>query len=200
MLTWVRIGRSTLYRAPDSFDPLRLLVLLRMRLKPVENWDGCRQSPSKKWSVKWLMLILRHCGAGCERTLLTSLIEEGGTTLGARYFIFVIIISTLTACGKSEDAATSASSKTASAVKYEVPSDALPLAIDAIKGKWNVGPKVAAIRLEGDSIICINENGLSSKAVIKDGKAILATDWRVHAWLLANGNVLRWGDGGAWTR
>lgn len=117
-----------------------------------------------------------------------------------RFIISLVFALALVACGKSEDAAMSASSQTASAAKYDVPGDALPLSIDAIKGEWHVGPKVASVRLEGDAIICVNENGLSSKAVIKDGKAILATDWRVHAWLLANGKVLRWSDGSAWTR
>lgn len=117
-----------------------------------------------------------------------------------RYLISLVFALTLVACGKSEDGAMSVSFQAASAPKYEIPSDALPLSIDAIKGEWNVGPKTAAIKVEGDAIICVNENGLSSKAVLKDGKAILATDWRVHAWLLANGKVLRWSDGSAWTR
>lgn len=117
-----------------------------------------------------------------------------------RYLIAVLITLTLTACGNSEDAAMSVSSQAASAAKYDVPSEALPLSIEAIKGEWNVEPKTAAIKVEGNAIICVNENGLSSKAVIKDGKAILATDWRVYAWLLADGKVLRWSDGSAWTR
>lgn len=116
------------------------------------------------------------------------------------YWAYVLIALTLAACGKNEDVAMTGSSQSASAAKYDVPSDALPLSVDAIKGEWNVGPKVAAVKLEGDAIICVNENSLSSKAVIKDGKAILATDWRVHAWLLANGKVLKWSDGSAWTR
>ncbi len=131
---------------------------------------------------------------GCHDFQLEGLIVK------KRYLITVLITLTLVACGKSEDAAMSASSQTALAAKYDVPSDALLLSIDAIKGEWHVGPKVAAVKVEGDAIICVNENGLSSKAVIKDSKAILATDWRVHAWLLANGKVLKWSDGSAWTR
>lgn len=117
-----------------------------------------------------------------------------------QYLITLLLALTLAACGKSEDAAMPASSQVAPVAKHEVPSEALPLSIDAIKGEWHVGPKVAAVKVEGDAIICVNENGLSSKAVIKDGKVFLATDWRVHAWLLANGKVLKWSDGSAWTR
>lgn len=124
----------------------------------------------------------------------------GGVFVKQLFLIYVLIALTLVACGKSEDAAMPVSPQAASAAKYDVPSEALPLSIDAIKGEWNVGPKTAAIKVEGNAIICVNENGLSSKAVLKDGKAILATDWRVHAWLLANGKVLRWSDGSAWTR
>ena len=60
-----------------------------------------------------------------------------------------------------------------SVAKHDVPSDALPLSIDAIKGEWNVGAKIVSVKVESEAVICVNENGLSSKAVIKDGKAIL---------------------------
>ena len=120
--------------------------------------------------------------------------------MSQRYFISTLIALTLVACGKSEEAAMPTSSQAAPVAKHDVPAEALPLSIDAIKGEWSVGPKTAVIKIESDVIICVNENGLSSKAVIKDGKAILATDWRVHAWLLANGKVLKWSDGSAWTR
>lgn len=116
------------------------------------------------------------------------------------YTVIILVSLTLVACGRSDDSSMPASFHSASTTRNNVPSEALPLSIDAIKGEWNVGPKIALVKIEGDAIVCVNENSLSSKAVIKDGKAILATDWRVQAWLLANGKVLKWSDGSAWTR
>lgn len=109
------------------------------------------------------------------------------------------------ACGDRDEAAKSVSSQatTSQAIsveKYDVPSDALPLTIDAIAGPWTVGTKTAFIKVVGSDVSCVNENGLPSKAVLKDGKVIFATDWRVYGWLLANGTVLKWSDGSAWTR
>ena len=120
-------------------------------------------------------------------------------------FVLVSVAILVVACGKGDEPA-KGSDRTAQPVeapaqrKYDVPADAGEMTADAAKGDWNVGPDVAKVVVEGDQITCVNEKGSSSKCEIEEGKVLVATDWRVHAFMLAGGKVLRWSDGSGWTR
>jgi hypothetical protein len=130
-----------------------------------------------------------------------SIIKE--SALNNKAIVFFLAVLCLAACEKTEKitpALQPAHVVQAPEPKYVTPADALPMSIDSIKGQWNVGDKVAKFEMEADGLICINEKGDRSKTQLIDGKAVLATDWRVHAWLLADGKVLRWSDGSGWTR
>jgi hypothetical protein len=129
-----------------------------------------------------------------------------GESMKLRSGIIVVLMAVLVvACGKGDEP-TKSSDTTAGSVgapatpKYDIPADAGEMTSDAAKGDWNVGPAVAKVVVEGDQITCFNEKGTSSKCQIEDGKVLVATDWRVYAFLLAGGKVLRWSDGSGWTR
>lgn len=102
----------------------------------------------------------------------------------------------LAACGQNDNSAQS----TAPSMKFEIPPEAKEISVDAIKGDWMVGAKVARVKAEEGKLVCINEKGEPSKCEIRDGKVLFATDWRVYATLIADGKVLRWSDGSGWTR
>ncbi len=108
--------------------------------------------------------------------------------------LFAVLV--LAACGQNENPTQSANP----AMQFVIPAEAREMSIDAIKGEWQVGPRVAIVKIEGNSIACINEKGDPSKCEIKNGKVLLASDWRVYATLIADGKVLRWSDGSGWTR
>lgn len=113
----------------------------------------------------------------------------------AALLLLVLAASWLTACGRDD-----ASNTPGPAVSFVFPADARTITPDAVKGEWAVGPKIAAVRVEGTAISCINEKGEASRCEIREGKALLAVDWRVYAVLIADGKVLRWSDGSGWTR
>lgn len=120
-------------------------------------------------------------------------------------FAVVLMAVLVVACGKGDEPAknsdqTAKPVETPATPKYDIPADAGEMTADAAKGDWNVGPAVAKVVIEGDQITCVNEKGSSSKCQIEEGKVLVATDWRVYAFLLAGGKVLRWSDGSGWTR
>lgn len=119
------------------------------------------------------------------------------------WIVVPVMIMALGGCGKSEEPAKpaeTAPSQVAAAPKYDIPSDAGEMKPGVISGDWNVGAEVAKVLVEGDALVCDNEKGLRSKCAIEEDKVLVAADWRVHAFLLGGGKVLKWSDGSAWGR
>jgi|GEM_PF-6786658 len=109
-------------------------------------------------------------------TLNSSRPKKGASIL----FVLVAILA-LSGCGKSED-------------------DISPMSSERISGQWKSGGKPARIELVDNALVCTNENQAASKAEIKDGKVLVATDWHTSATLSPDGKVLRWDNDTVWVR
>ena len=93
----------------------------------------------------------------------------------------VLVVAALSGCGNSED-------------------NISPMSSESISGQWKSGGRPARIELVNNALVCINENEAASRAEIKDGKVLLAIDWKVSATLSLDGKQLRWDNDTVWLR
>jgi hypothetical protein len=68
-----------------------------------------------------------------------------------------------------------------------------------VTGEWKCGGKPARIVLVNNVLFCINETGAQSRARIRDGRFLLAIDWKVSATLSLDGKELKWSNGTVWS-
>jgi hypothetical protein len=99
----------------------------------------------------------------------------------AAIFFMLVAVAALSGCGKSED-------------------EISPMSSELISGQWKSGGKPARIEADGTAFVCINENEARSRAEIKDGKVLVAMDWKTSATLSPDGKVLRWDNDTVWIR
>lgn len=74
------------------------------------------------------------------------------------------------------------------------------MSAEVVTGQWKSGGKPAKIEVVDNALVCVNENDARSKAEIKDGKTLVATDWKTSATLSPDGKVLRWDNDTVWVR
>jgi hypothetical protein len=104
-------------------------------------------------------------------------------------FVSVTIVA-LSGCGRSGDEITTTTS----------PSPSKEMSVEAISGQWRFDRKPARIELNANALVCINEKEMTSRAEIKDGKVLVASDWNATATLSMDGKELRWDNGTVWYR
>jgi hypothetical protein len=114
----------------------------------------------------------------------------------APLFLVLVAIATLSGCGKSgDDIATTTSPSPSTSVET-----AKEMSLELISGQWKSGGKPARIEMVSNALVCTNEAESVSRAEIKDGKVLFATDWNTSATLSADGKELRWNNGTVWFR
>jgi len=99
----------------------------------------------------------------------------------AAIFFVLVAVAALSGCGKSED-------------------ESSTMSTELISGQWKSGGKPARIEMVSNALVCINENEAKSRAEIKDGKVLVAIDWKTSATLSPDGKVLRWDNDTVWVR
>lgn len=119
-----------------------------------------------------------------------------------KHFILVVAFCVvLNACGKNEETVKTAHTKVpSSASTWVVPANAADLPPAALIGKWKADEKDCEIKMVDNGLILVNQKGQPSKAEIKDRKVLVASDWRVKAYLSSDGKSLWHSNGTIWFR